>query len=230
VNSQIIGEFRRGQYKLLSGKCVEAIPIKRRIVELMSVPLVQGALRYAYKVGELQGGSKEKAEGAAFSAAILPRIAACNPSAAQIISDNMKLGASMSAGFTAVKEAFESSYECLGITCSDVGGIIKQGNEYHASAKPCVTPYSEKETVYVNAPAAESTGLPPVVVIIIAVAGLLIASVCGFVAWQRGFKKGRDYAQFDSKGRIMGDTIGRTDPSDVQLEEKASGASNETQQ
>jgi hypothetical protein len=221
VNAQIIGQFRKGQYKLNSGKCVEAVPIKRRIVELMSVPLVQGALRYAYKVGKLQGGSKEKAEGAAFSAAILPRIAACNPEAAQTISDNMKLGSSspMSAGFTAIKQAFESSYECLGITCKDVGGIIKEGSNYFESAEPCVAPPLSAGTV--NAPPAESTGVSIVVVICIAAGGFIIASVCGFVAWHRGINKGKSYATFDGKrGEASGETIGRSEMSDVVLEDK----------
>jgi len=65
VNTLILEQFKMGQAKLLSGKCVEAVPIKRRIVQLMSVPLVQGSLRYAYKVDKLSGGSKEKAEGEA---------------------------------------------------------------------------------------------------------------------------------------------------------------------
>merc|ERR1712224_1117809 len=97
-----------GRTALQSGSCVAAVPVKRRIVELMSVPLVQGSLRYAYKVAEEQGGSKERAEGAVFSAAILPRIAACYTSAAEVISTNMAYTAAipMAAGFTAVKEAF----------------------------------------------------------------------------------------------------------------------------
>merc|ERR1719387_3199335 len=111
------------------------------IVELMSVPLVQGSLRYAYKVANLQGGSKEFAEGAAFSAAILPRIHACDASAAKVISDNMNMeiaeSARMSAGFDAVRTAFESVYECLGINCAQIGGLILSGAEYYEGFSPC---------------------------------------------------------------------------------------------
>jgi hypothetical protein len=107
----------------------------------MSVPLVQGSLRYAYKVAELQGGSKEFAEGAAFSAAILPRINACDASAAKVISDNMNMeiaeGDRMKAGFEAVKTAFESTYECLGINCAQIGGLILTGTEYYEGFSPC---------------------------------------------------------------------------------------------
>jgi len=142
VNALIMEQFTRGKNKLLQSKCVEVVPIKRRIVELMSVPLVQGSLRYAYKVDKLQGGSKERAEGDVFSAAVLPRVAACDVGAAQTISDNLAYAATspMSSGFAAVKAAFESTYACLGVTCEDIGGLIRAGNDHYAGAEPCVTP------------------------------------------------------------------------------------------
>merc|ERR1712193_138736 len=143
VNEALFKEFTKGKVALQQGKCSEIAPIKKLIVELMSIPLVQGSLRYAYKVAKLQGGSKEFAEGAAFSAAILPRVHACDASAAKVISDNMNMeiaeSARMSAGFGAVKKAFESVYECLGITCASVGGLILEGAEYYPGAEPCGT-------------------------------------------------------------------------------------------
>merc|ERR1711985_136077 len=141
VNEALFKEFTKGKVALQQGKCSEIAPIKKLIVELMSIPLVQGSLRYAYKVAKLQGGSKEFAEGAAFSAAILPRVHACDASAAKVISDNMNMeiaeSARMSAGFGPVKKAFESVYECLGITCASVGGLILQDAEYYEGAEPC---------------------------------------------------------------------------------------------
>merc|ERR1712159_73700 len=135
VNEALFVQFTKGKVALQQGKCADVAPIKKLIVELMSIPLVQGSLRYAYKVAELQGGSKEFAEGAAFSAAILPRIHACDASAARVISDNMNMeiaeSARMSAGFAAVKEAFEKTYTCLGITCAHVGGLIVDGETYY---------------------------------------------------------------------------------------------------
>merc|ERR1711937_835077 len=134
VNEELFKLFTKGKVALQQGKCDEAKPLKKSIVELMSVPLVQGSLRYAYKVAKLQGGSKEFAEGAAFSAAILPRIHACDAAKAKVISDNMNMEiattARMSAGFPAVKAAFEEVYECLGMTCAHVGGLILDGETY----------------------------------------------------------------------------------------------------
>merc|ERR1719311_1112112 len=143
VNTAIMEQFELGKNKLLQSKCAEVGPIKKRIVELMSIPMVQGSLRYAYKVGKLGEGDKARAEGAAFSAAILPRVAACDAGAAKIISDNMNIDTStpMKSGYVAVKKAFESTYKCMGIKCEDVGGLLEAGTKYFADADPCtVTP------------------------------------------------------------------------------------------
>merc|ERR1719159_1937261 len=142
VNEALFKEFNAGKVALQQGKCDDVAPIKKRIVELMSVPLVQGSLRYAYKVAKLQGGSKEFAESAAFSAAILPRIHNCDADAAKIISDNMNIDSAsqMGAGFEAVRAAFEKTYACLGITCAHVGGLIMSGTEYYEGFSPCVDP------------------------------------------------------------------------------------------
>merc|ERR1711977_506103 len=139
VNMQLFKEFTKGRDTLLGGRCDDTKAIKKRIVQLMSIPLVQGSLRYAYKVAKLEGGSKEKAEGAAFSAAILPLVHECDASAAKIISDNMNIDSAspMAAGYKAVKDAFESTYDCLGITCNDVGGLILSGMEYYEGAETC---------------------------------------------------------------------------------------------
>jgi hypothetical protein len=144
VNERLLHEFKIGQAALQGGKCSDIRPMITRIVELMSVPLVQGSLRYAYRVGELQGqdDSKLVAEGAAFSAAILPRVKNCDAAAAKVIADNMDIDSGSTpmskGGFAAVKTAFESQYTCLGITCLDVGGLIVSGTQYHDGAEPCV--------------------------------------------------------------------------------------------
>merc|ERR1719240_2027551 len=142
VNSAIIEQFKLGKTKLDEGKCADLRPITNRIVELMSIPMVQGSLRYAYKVGKLGEGDKARAEGAAFSAAILPRVAKCDADAAKTISAAMNIDTStpMKSGYVAVKKAFESTYKCMGIKCEDVGGLL-EGTKYFADADPStVTP------------------------------------------------------------------------------------------
>merc|ERR1719269_16330 len=136
ANQMVIAKLQEAQTELKNARCSNVPALRDSIVSLMSIPLVQGSLRYAWKVAEdPQAGETEKAEGAVFSAAILPRVAKCDAAKAKSISDNMNINAGtfMSAGFTAVKEAFEATYCCLGITCADIGGLLKSStvlNDY----------------------------------------------------------------------------------------------------
>jgi hypothetical protein len=142
VNTRIIPLFTQGKNRLLAGECSEIRPLITDIVELMMIPMIQGSLRYAYKVAEQQGGSKEKAEGVAFSNAVLPMVSHCSASAATTISNNMAYTAT-STSFADVKSAFESVYSCLGLTCDDIGGLIDTGSTYLEGAAPCSTVESD---------------------------------------------------------------------------------------
>ena len=71
---------------------------------------------------------KEWAEGWAFAAAALPQIAKCDADAAEVVRKNLevppaggKAGDQVPDGYMKVKEAVEGTYECLGITCEQVG-------------------------------------------------------------------------------------------------------------
>jgi hypothetical protein len=152
VNSALLKEFSSGRDMLLQSKCKEATPVKDRIIQLMSIPLVQGSLRYAYKVGvlNLRSDGKAFAEGAAFSAAILPRVHACNAADAKTIADNMNIELGWAEGqgmkdHAAVKKAFENNYACMGITCEDVGGLW-EADDYYAGAGPCGTSTTVADT------------------------------------------------------------------------------------
>ena len=83
-------------------------------------------------------GEKEKAEAAAFAAAVLPRVHNASADAATTIYDNVKVGASKT-NSTAVKSAFESVYDAIGITCADVGGLLNPTDgAYYPGMEPCV--------------------------------------------------------------------------------------------
>ncbi|EOD33070.1 hypothetical protein EMIHUDRAFT_455896 [Emiliania huxleyi CCMP1516] len=132
VNKGLLAEFIAGEAYLMDGNCSAVRPIVDTIIKQM-VPL-----RYAYKVGsdpvydDVGTGRSQKnaAEGAVFTAAVLPLVHECNVAAAKIISDEMKFGLYDQGeypDFAAVKAAFESTYDCLGITCADVGGLSPGG-------------------------------------------------------------------------------------------------------
>jgi hypothetical protein len=177
VNIELFKQLAIGGQKLLLGQCDEVRPILRRMVALMATPLVQGTLRYAYKVDKLGGGDKEKGEGAVFAAAIVPRVAYCNAADAATIMSNMKVGAA-STSFAAVKAAFENNYACMEISCEEVGGIwLSAESRYLDGADPCGRSTPAPVTV-----TEEKDKLPTwaiIVIILIAVLGLcfLVAAI-----------------------------------------------------
>jgi hypothetical protein len=183
ANAEIVAKLQKASVELVNSRCLNVVPLKKRIVELMSIPLIQGSLRYSWKVAEdPTAGLKERAEAAVFAAAILPRVAACNPDKAKLISDNMKIDAAnpMSVGFTAVKEAFESTYDCLGITCEDIGGLIVSAttlDEYKPKAAPCVTPGPVIQTIETT-----KDQIPGWTIAVIIVIGVALVFACATTA------------------------------------------------
>ena len=127
VNNDLLFEFNKGRDALQAGKCAEVRPIVRKVVSLMTIPLVQGTIRYARYMSTGQMGSDKQSEAAVFAASVLPMVHACSPADAKIIDDHTKLVDGRATGgaaqFTDVKAAFERNYACLGITCADVGGL-----------------------------------------------------------------------------------------------------------
>ncbi len=159
VNIRLLAEFVDGKRKLLAGQCAEARQNKNRIEQLMAIPLIQGAIRYAY-ITDLGNDPSEKpeSEGATFAAAVLPLVSACNEEAADTIYKNMKTGQKGSANFVTVKNAFESVYDCMNIRCEDVGGLydVATGG-YMKYAEPC-NATTEKEDKKVGLAVGLSVG------------------------------------------------------------------------
>jgi len=98
VNSELFkaaGLFATGRDLLQQGHCAKVRPVVEQIVSLMTVPLVQGTLRYAYKVGNVASdqSAKNAAEGSTFAAAVLPMVHNCNTASAAVVSANLKFGA-----------------------------------------------------------------------------------------------------------------------------------------
>lgn len=140
VNIRLLDLFQAGEQALQQGKCSGAKAILDQIKPLMTIPLVQGALRYAYKADASggAGGPKEIAEGWAFTAAVLPQVAAVDSAAAATIRKNMEFGATtpVEDGHEVVFKAFYSVFDGLGITCEDVGGLLETVDVYYDSAQP----------------------------------------------------------------------------------------------
>lgn len=174
VNKEILELFREGVQYLLDGNCDDVTAIKDKIVDLMTIPLVQGLLRYVYLADPQggQGADKEAAELWAFSAAVLPRIHECNEDVASIIEANTNIesiDAPVSDGYVEIKAQIEKVYECLGMTCDDVGGLLMEGaTSYVSGMEPCKSSGGE------DLSAGEIAGISIVVVAVVGIIGFCL--------------------------------------------------------
>jgi hypothetical protein len=148
VNIELLEQFNIGQNKLTQGECASARENKERVEQLMAIPLIQGALRYAYITDNDEFTERAESEGATFAAAVLPLVHYCNEEAAATIYKNLRVGQNGSVNFAAVKIAFESVYECMGLVCQDVGGMYDETiGTYFEGASPCDGSSSSEKNV-----------------------------------------------------------------------------------
>jgi len=137
VNHDLLALFELGQEQLVKFDCIAAKQTKDKIANLMYIPLIQGTLHAAYRLEFLEGYQREEAQGAAYAAAVLPRVHFENEDAAKIIYKNMRVGAA-STSHREVKEAFQSIYKDININCGDVGGMWdKAAGIYYKGGNPC---------------------------------------------------------------------------------------------
>jgi len=115
----------------------------------------------------------------------------------------MDAGNHMSSGFTAVKQAFESTYDCLGITCEDIGGL-----EHYELAEACV-PQSDvapKKTVV-----SEDTGPDTALIVVVALVSVLLVAMCivaaAFMMKAKKYKQLYDQSSSTNTG-VKPDSIG----------------------
>jgi len=205
VNIEFFNKLAIGQSKLLMGQCDAVRPVLEDMVALMSIPLIQGTLRYAYKVDRMSGADKEKAEGAIFAAAIVPRVHNCNTADGDAIMNNMKIGAS-STSFTAVKTAFEKNYACMKITCEEVGGLWFQAeNKYYDDAGPCSS--TSASAPVTNTVTTEKEKLPGWAIAIIVIVCVLLACFgvgCCLVVLQERKSRQPMFANFKGDSDAVG--------------------------
>ena len=123
VNSDLADLFAEGRDHFDAAQCEAARKTLQKVKRIIYIPLIQGALKYAYKTEATPTDEKAVAEGIAFMHAVLPRIHAADETAAAIIYYNMRTS-SQGCDFAAVKAAFESTYKSLGIKCEQVGGYL----------------------------------------------------------------------------------------------------------
>jgi len=160
VNAEIFHRFAQVREHLADGTCVNMNAHRDRIRGLLTVPLVQGILQQAYALDH--HGDHQQAiqgQGAAFAAAILPLVDACDQSDALAIYHDLTPGRATSGSYEFVRSALEWNYKCLGITCRDVGGLVDPaGGGYYAGAGPCHAAVTDDDDDFVLPSTASSDG------------------------------------------------------------------------
>jgi hypothetical protein len=169
VNQKMLAMTKHGRDKIKILDCYGAQVELDGIVDQMTVPLIQGMLKYAYKADPKNEGGvcktagstcdKAWAEGWAFAAAVLPRLAYCSTkdnAVAKMVKDNLDVivAAQMKDGYVKLKTNVESLYECMGITCADVGAFQNSDGVY-SGMEACLDP-----TTAPAAAAAVATAAP----------------------------------------------------------------------
>lgn len=139
VNIAMIQNFVDGKNNISQLNCNGALSSSvSRMKSLLNVPIVQASLRIMYSVdNEDDVRDVIQGEKNAYGAALSPLISRCSAGPADVLYDNMFDQKSVGS-FEVVKSIVEKQYDCLGITCKDVGGIITvRGDGYRLRAEAC---------------------------------------------------------------------------------------------
>jgi len=134
INTKILSLFSAGSHAAWNGDYKQLDKYIRLISNKSAVPLIQGTLRYYYRLSDEEFGAgtfstldKEVGEGGAFIFGVLPKLWACSSRGVKKAELQSKIGggiAGVSAvNFQDIKLAFECNYRCLGITCEEVGEL-----------------------------------------------------------------------------------------------------------
>jgi hypothetical protein len=200
-----------GRDSIISENCDDAVVAFENIVHEMKVPLIQGIIEYAYKADPLSDYDckhkaedgrdclKEWAEGWAFAAGVLPMIDQCDPEVAKTVAanlgmaDGLEAGTQVKDGYVAVKEAVESTYNCLGLTCDEIGqwGVDNPPpglEKCDGSPGPAPEPPTNDDPPPTPPPGKKKKSKEvdevPIIIICVVAAVLLLASICLFMKWR----------------------------------------------
>eukprot|EP00536_Pseudo-nitzschia_multiseries_P002686 jgi/Psemu1/63776/estExt_Genemark1.C_360046 len=147
VNRKVMDAFRTGRDALLHAECDQvAEQSYKPIVQWMRVPWIQGVLKSAFLLSEPKTDAtirdQERGRGMAFVAALLPDLHYCSAQAAEAIYEEFRMLETSdifrTPDYETVRNLLEQHYECLGVTCDEVGGYLNTdtGNYFRAT-RPC---------------------------------------------------------------------------------------------
>lgn len=130
VNVKLLQLFSKGSRAIYSGDIEHAKSAVKEIENASKIPLIQGTIRYGYRLGRKKSDKdKDAGEGAAFAAGALPSLWKCDTKAHEMAFSQIQIGkrslvAKGKSNFKKLKLAFQCNFECMGITCEDVGSLF----------------------------------------------------------------------------------------------------------
>jgi len=149
VNKYIMDEFVEGKKALEQGDCQDMGGVEKAyymILHKMRTPWIQGILRASFVLSgeeeyfDEERRDEERGRGAAFLAALLPDLHMCSPNTAQRVYDDfiVSYGSNQRVEYNELRELIEPHYECLGVTCAEVGGFLNPSTgDYYPGTHPC---------------------------------------------------------------------------------------------
>ena len=150
VNNAVMEAFRTGREALSVGDCEGgARGAHREIIHKMRVPWIQGVLKAAFVLSREQPADtsnqrfeEARGSGASYLAALLPDLHQCSPTAADAVYREFRMAETpdllRTPDYGVVRDALEHQYQCLSVTCDDVGGYLNPSDgNYFPETKPC---------------------------------------------------------------------------------------------
>jgi hypothetical protein len=132
VNAVIMAGFADGIVALNSASCDEARGVLNdSILPTMTIPLIQGTIKYASFNQELSVGTQDAslAIGDAFARAVIPMVDQVRPASAQTIQSQMEFQLTsqpVAGGFSQVADAFRQALTSMATDCSALGEFIDE--------------------------------------------------------------------------------------------------------
>jgi len=147
INTKILALFSAGSLAAWEGDYNQLDKYIRLISNKAAVPLIQGTLRYYYRLSDEEGEDtfsvldKEVGEGGAFIFGVLPKLWACSSRGVKKAEAQTKVGGGIvgvsAVNYQDIKLALECNYRCLGITCTEVGSLYDGDDSVKPGAAAC---------------------------------------------------------------------------------------------
>jgi hypothetical protein len=144
INLQMIAYFNEFQEKSSTDNCGTTAPLLLPIVNgirtVFIVSMVQDVLYWAdYYNDQPAVLVSHRFTGALYTAVLLPYLYSCNADDAAVMYNKMNYGTGIDV-FISVKAVLEKNYQCLGISCKDVGELQNFKGVYPTPVVQCGDP------------------------------------------------------------------------------------------